>query len=148
MVQYAKGLHGLIDSEFLAVVGHDTLTRCVLKIAGNIHVSAQAQHLNSRDRHYKGRRHVYYEPNLVWSEQAKTQRSDLEKKWKVKVTEVVSQSVGEGMVVHVRRWQGGHHCNCKMTREKIPKLIQHLPGDIRRGFNTTRHFFYFGESVV
>lgn len=110
MLQYAKGLHGLVDSEFLAAVGHDTVAPCVLKIAGNMRVSAQLQHLNSRHRHYKGRRHVYFGPNLVWLVQAKTQRNDLEKKMKVKVTGVVSQSVGEGMVVHVRHWQDGHHC--------------------------------------
>jgi hypothetical protein len=80
--------------------------------------------------------------------QAKTQRNDLEKKRKVKVTEVVSQLVGEGMVVNVRHLQDGHHCNCGLTWEKYQKFIQHLLRDIRRGFDTTRHFFYFGESVV
>jgi hypothetical protein len=137
-----------VDSEFLSVVGHDTGTPCVLKIAGNMHVSAQTQHLDSRHCHYKGRRHVYFEPNLVWLVQAKTQRNDLEKKRKVKVTEVVSQLVGEGMVVNVRHLQDGHHCNCGLTWEKYQKFIQHLLRDIRRGFDTTRHFFYFGESVV
>jgi hypothetical protein len=122
MLQHAWGLHGLVDSAFLSVVGHDTVTPCVLKIAGNMHVSAQTQHLDSRHRHYKGRRHVYFEPNLVWLVQAKTQRNDLEKKRKVKVTEVVSQLVGEGMVVHVRNLQDGHHCNCKLTQEKYQSL--------------------------
>jgi hypothetical protein len=111
-----------VDSEFLSVVGHDTGTRCVLRIAGNMHVNAQTRHLDSRHRHYKGRRYVYFEPNLVWLVQAKTQRNDLEKKRKVKVTEVVSQLVGEGMVVHVRHLQDGHHCNCGLTREKYQSL--------------------------
>lgn len=137
-----------MDSEFLSVVGHDTGTLCVLKIAGNMHVSAQTQHLNSRHRHYKGCRHVYFEPNLVWLVQAKTQRNDLEKKRKVTVTEVVSQLVGEGMVVHVRHLQDDHHCSCGLTWEKYQKFIQHLPRDIRRGFDMTRHFLCFGESVV
>jgi hypothetical protein len=120
MLQHASGLHGWVDSEFLSVVGHDTGTPCVLKIAGNMHVSAQTQHLDSRHRHYKGR--VYFEPNLVWLVQAKTQRNDLEKKRKVKVTEVVSRLVGEGMVVHVRHLQDGHHCNCGLTREIYQSL--------------------------
>lgn len=111
-----------MDSEFLSVVGHDTVTPCVLRIAGNMHVSAQAQHLDNRHCHYKGRRHVYFEPNLVWLVQAKTQRNDLEKKRKVKVTEVVSQLVGEGMVVHVRHLQDGHHCNRELTREEYQCL--------------------------
>ena len=118
MLQHAEGLHGCVDSEFLSVVGHDTGTPRVLKIAGNMHVSAQDQHLNSRHRHYKRRRHVHFEPNLVWLVQAKTQRNDLEKKRKVKVTEVVSRLVGEGMVVHVRHLQDGHRCNCGLTRGK------------------------------
>jgi hypothetical protein len=84
-----------------------------------MHVSAQVQHLKSRHRHYKGRRHVYFEPNLAWLVQAKIQKNDLEKKRKVKVIEVVSQLVGEGMVVHVRHLQGGHHCNCGLTRRNI-----------------------------
>ena len=97
------------------MVGHDTMTPCVLKIAGNMRVSAQTRHLDSRHRHYKGRRHVYFEPNLVLLGQAKTRRSDLERKKKVKVTEVVSQLVGEGMVGHVRHLQDGHHWNCGLT---------------------------------
>lgn len=91
-----------MDSEFLSAVGHDTGTPSALKIDGNMHVSAPTQHLDSRHRHYKGRRHVYFEPNLVWLVQARTQRNDLEKRKKVKVTEVASQLVGEGMVVHVQ----------------------------------------------
>jgi hypothetical protein len=102
----------LVDSEFLFVFGHDKVTPRVLKIAGNMHVSDQTQRLDSRHRHYKGRRHGYFEPNLVWLVRAKTQRNGLEKKRKVKVIEVVLQLVGEGMVVHVRHLQDGHHCNC------------------------------------
>jgi hypothetical protein len=90
-----------------------------MKIAGNMNVSAQTQHLDSRRRHYKGRKHVYFEPNLVWSVQAMTQRNDQGKKRKVKVTGVVSQLVGEGTVVRVQHLQDGHHCNNGLTRRNI-----------------------------
>jgi len=104
------------------VVGHDTGSPCVLKIAGNMYVSAQTRHPDSRHRHYKGRRHVYFEPNLVWLVQAKIQRNDLEKKRKAKVTEVVSQLVEEVMFVHVQHLQDDKHCICGLTREKYQSL--------------------------
>ena len=111
-----------MDSEFLSVVGHDTGIPCVLKIAGNMYMSAQTQHPDSRYRHYKGRRHVYFEPNLFWLVRAKIQRNDLEKKRKAKVTEVVSQLVEEVMVVHVQHLKDDNHCNCGLTRGKYQSL--------------------------
>ncbi len=107
------------------MVGHDTRTPCDMKIAGNMNVSAQTQHLDSRHRHYKGREHVYFEPNLVWLVQAMTQRNDQGKKRKVKVTGVVSQLVGEGTVVRVQHLQDGRHCNNGLTRRNIKVYKTH-----------------------
>ncbi len=112
-----------MDSEVLSVVGHDTGTPCGLKIAGNMHVSAQTQYLDSRHRHYKGRRYVHFEPNLVWLVQVKIQRNDPVKKRKVKVTEVVSRLVEEGMVARVQHLKDGHHCNGKLTLRNIQVYI-------------------------
>jgi len=121
MLQHAQRLRGWVDNEDLSVVGHDTRTLCDLEIAGNMHVSAQAQDLDSRHRHYM-RRYVYFEPNLVWLVPAKTQRSGLAMKRKVKVTEVVSRLVGEEMAVHVQHLQDGHRCNGGLSRGDIKGL--------------------------